>query len=293
MKNSHPEASPTDLPITQNLTLAYVGSLIIALLMAVASVTGLVSPDQLYPTEELRRSFVPTDVINLVIGLPILLGSMWFARRGRLLGLLFWPGALLYVLYHYIVYTFGLPLNAGFLLALLLLALSAYTMAGLVASIASLEGKAIQQRLSGAVSERITGGVLIGLGILFALRALGVIGGALVNQAALPQAEIALQVADFITTIAWIIGGALLWRREPLGYVVGAGLLFQASMLFVGLLIYFALQPVLTATPFPVADFVVILVMGQICFVPFGLFIRGIASTRTSSGRKYIAMFEG
>jgi hypothetical protein len=280
MKNPHPEASPTDLPITHNLTLAYVGSLIIAVLMAIASVAGLVSPEQLYPTEELRRSFIPTDVINLVIGLPILLGSMWFARRSRLLGLLFWPGALFYVLYHYIVYTFGLPLNVGFLLALLLLALSAYTMAGLIASIASIEGKAIQQRLSGAVSERITGGVLTGLGILFTLRTLGVIGGALVDPTALPQAELALQVADFITTFAWIIGGVLLWRREPLGYVVGAGLLFQASMLFVGLLIYFALQPVLTATPFPLTDFVAISVMGLIVFVPFGLFVRGIVSQK-------------
>lgn len=273
MKNSHPEASSTDLLITQNLTLAYVGSLIIALLLTVASVAGLLYPDRLYPTEELRQSFMATDVVNLCIGLPILLGSMWFARRGRLLGLLFWPGALFYVLYHYIVYAFALPLNWGFLLSLLLLALSAYTMTSLVASI---DGEAIQQRLTDNVSERIAGGALTVSGIAFALLALGTIANGVVNRTLIGESELALQVADFIVSVGWIIGGVLLWRRESLGYVTGAGLLFQASMLFVGLLIYFALQPVLTATPFPVVDFVVILGMGQICFVPFGLFIHGI-----------------
>jgi hypothetical protein len=37
---------------------------------------------------------VANNVGNLVIGLAILLGAMGLARRGRLIGLLFWPGAL-------------------------------------------------------------------------------------------------------------------------------------------------------------------------------------------------------
>ena len=74
----------------------------------------------------------------------------------------------------------------------------------------------------------------------------------------------------------WIAGGVWLWRRQALGYAAGAGLLFQASMLFIGLLVFFLLQPFLTATAFPMQDFGVIFVMGLVCFVPFALFIRGI-----------------
>jgi hypothetical protein len=85
-----------------------------------------------------------------------------------------------------------------------------------------------------------------------------------------------LAVADLLTTPFWIIGGILLWRKLSLGYVTGAGLLFQASMLFIGLLVFFILQPLLTAVPFPVEDFAVIFGMGLICFIPFGLFARGI-----------------
>jgi len=85
--------------------------LLIALLTAIVSIAGLLSPDQVYPTEELQQSFVPTDVINLFIGFPILLGSMWLAHRGKLIGLSFWPGALFFVFYHYLVYIFALPLS--------------------------------------------------------------------------------------------------------------------------------------------------------------------------------------
>lgn len=68
----------------------------------------------------------------------------------------------------------------------------------------------------------------------------------------------AVLAADFLTIPAWIIGGALLWRRRPLGYVAGAGLLFQASMLFVALIIVLLAQPVLTGSPFALADVIVI-----------------------------------
>ena len=58
----------------------------------------------------------------------------------------------------------------------------------------------------------------------------------------------------------------------------GLGLLVQASMLFVALLIFMLLQPILTAAPFILTDFAVILLMGMICFIPFVIFVRGVAS---------------
>lgn len=100
MKDSNPGAPDGNLPVTRDLTPVYVASLVIAVLMTVASLLGLLYPERLYPTEALQQSFLATDVVNLVIGLPILLGSMGLARRGKLLGLLLWPGALFYVLYH-------------------------------------------------------------------------------------------------------------------------------------------------------------------------------------------------
>jgi hypothetical protein len=275
MNASNTEFQSSGLPITRKPSLAYALSFLVAFLMAVASVAGLLYPAQLYPTEELRQAFVPNDVVNLVIGLPILFGSMWLARRGKLTGLLFWPGALFYVLYNSVVYAFGLPLNLGFLLSLVLLTLSAYTMIGLVASV---DGKRVRAQLTGVVPERLAGGILTGLGAMFSLRVIAVLVQALVSQTPIAEAERALHVADLVISPALVVGGVLLWRREPLGYVAGMGLLFQASMLFIGLIAVLLLQPLLTAAPFLPVDTIIVFVIGLVCFVPFALFLRGVAS---------------
>ena len=96
--------------------------------MAAASVIGLLYGAVVYPADDLFQSFVPNDVVNLLIGLPILLGSMWIARRGELIGRLLWPGTLLSLLHNYTVYVLAMPLNLAFLLHLTLLTLSAYTL---------------------------------------------------------------------------------------------------------------------------------------------------------------------
>lgn len=274
------QISSGGLPARQSLTLVYVLSIIIAVLVVAASLIGLLLPDSTYPADDLLQSFVPTDVVNLLVGLPILIGSMGLARRGKLIGLLLWPGALLFVLYNYVVYVLAMPLNLAFLLHLALLMLSAYAIMGLIVSI---DGKAVAQQLAGSVPERVAGGILAGLGLLFSLRVVTVLVGALASQTQVAETEVAPLVADFLIAPALVIGGVLLWRRKDLGYVTGLGLLFQASMLFVGLIILLLLQPFLTAAPFVLTDVVVVLVLGMICFVPFALFVRGVVSVRRSS----------
>ncbi len=269
-----------DLPIRCNLKLIYAISFIVAALMVAASVAGLLYSTVIYPTDELLRSFVSNDVVNLFIGLPILLGSMWLAWRGKLIGLLFWSGALFFVLYNYLIYILAMPFNVAYLLHLTLVTLCVYTIIGLVASI---DGKVVQQRLTGAVPERLAGGVLTGLGLLFFLRVIGVIINALTSQTPITETELVLHTADFLITPAWVIGGVVLWRGKELGYVTGLGLLFQASMLFVGLIVFLLLQPFLTTAPFVLVDVVVIFALGLICFIPFALFVRGVVSSRNSS----------
>lgn len=250
----------------------FASSLVIALLLAIVSAAGLLFQSVIYPTEELAQSFVVTDLVNLVIGVPILLGSMWLARQGRLVGLLFWPGALFFVVYHAIVYVYAMPLSWMFLLYVALLASSAYTLIGLVAGI---DGNAVAERLGGRVPERLAGGVLIGLGAFTVLRNVGVLATAILGRTGVPRPELGVIVSDFVLVPAWIIGGVLLWRRQALGYVGGMGLLFQGSMLFVGLLLWMLLAPLMAGTPFVLVDVIVVFVMGLICFVPFALFLRG------------------
>ena len=268
--NTHQNAR---LPVKRNLAFVYALSFLIAILMVIVSVAGILFRANIYPTEELQRTFVPNDVVNLCVGIPIILGALWLAWRGKLLGLLCLPGALFFTLYNYIAYVFAMPPNWAFLLHLALAMLSLYTLIGLIASI---DGKIVQQRLGGAVPEKLAGGVLTGFGLLFLLRVIGIIVNALTSGTTIAETELAVNVADFLTSPALIVGGIALWRRQELGYVVSLGLLFQASMLFIALIIFLLLQPLLTTAPFALADVVVIAVMGLICFVPVAFFARNV-----------------
>jgi hypothetical protein len=274
--------SPSDpLPVMRHLTLAYVVSFLIAFIMAVASVVGLLYQAVIYPTRELLLSFAPSDAFNLLVGLPILLGSMWLARRGVLIGLLCWPGALFYVLYMYVPYVIGVPFNVLFLPYLVLVALSAYTLIGLVASI---NGHVVRQRLTGLVPARTSGGILTGLAILIIVRQIAVILTALTSQTPVDTPELSSWIADFTLAVPLLLAsGILLWRREALGYVAGAGLLLGYGVLALSLIPFFVLQARYTASPVDVTGIVAVLVMAALCFTPFAFFVRGAGSDRSSS----------
>ncbi|MFA9404147.1 MAG: hypothetical protein ACERKY_13905 [Anaerolineales bacterium] len=272
-------ASNDALPITRDLTLMYKISAIIAILMTIASVSGLLFSSAIYPTDDVLQTFFANDVVNLLIGLPILIGSMWLSWRGKLIGLLLWPGALLYVLYNYTAYLFGLPLNWTLIFYLLLVLLSAITVTRLIMSI---DGGTVRGQLEGLVFEKLSGGFLFVFGVLFILRAISIIADAIANQTVILPTEISVLIADMILSALWIAGGVLLFKRSPLGYVSGLGLLFSAIILFVGLIVYLLLQPVLTDVPFVVSDVIVIIVMGLVCCIPFALFVRGVTSSEKS-----------
>lgn len=264
------------LPVKSSLIITYVLSIVITILMAAVSLGGLRYPSTFYPTDELLQSFVPNDVVNLIVGLPILLGSMWLARRGKLIGLLCWPGALLYILYNYIAYIFGMSFSLFTFVYLMLVLLSTYCILNLLNNI---NKKSVQEQLSEGVPVRVSGWILVVFGVLFAFRAIGMIAESNINQTMLPVSEIGVLIADIVISIFFIIGGGLLLRRSPFGYVSGLGLLFVASMLFIGLIMVLLMQPVLTDAPFVLVDVIVVFIMGLICFIPFGLFVRKVVAS--------------
>ncbi len=165
--------------VNHNSRFKYLFSLLIVLLTGIAAIAGILYPNKIYPTEELRQSFLANDVVTLFIVLPILLISMWLARRGKLIGQLFWPGALFYGLYNYCAYLFAGPFNLLFPLYLLIVTLSIYTTIGLMASI---DSEMVKKQLAGHVPEQFGGGVLIVLGSAFMLRALAEMVAALSSQ---------------------------------------------------------------------------------------------------------------
>lgn len=266
------------LPLKNEISSAQSLSLIVTVLMGLMSLAGLIFQARIYPSEEVIQSLLANDVVNLFIGVPILLISMWLTKRSELIGLLLWPGALVYVLYNYIAYVFGMSFQLISIAYLALVLLSAYAVFDLLKSI---DEKSVQAQLSGAVPEKIAGWVLIVFGVMFIFRAISIIADAAANQSSLQVSEIGTLIADLIISALWIAGGSCLLRRKPLGYVSGLGLLFAGSTLFIGLILFLLLQPVLTDAPFSLTDVIVVFIMGLICFLPFGLYLRGVVRSRS------------
>jgi len=276
------------LPVKRDLTLSYRTSLIVAALMAFASAGGLLlGSGGLYgphPTHSLGVTeaeaglllpgFLGQDAFSLFVGLPLLLGSLWLARRGSLIGLLFWPGVLFYALYWYVLYLTGAPFSVLFLVYLPLVTLSAFTTISLVSSI---DGEEVRRRLSEAVPARVIGTILVVLGLLtLAQDASGALITALVEDAPADPAARSVWIVDLALQAPTVIaGGVLLWHHQPLGYVAGAGLLLQYGLSAVGFVAGMVLESVLAGSPLDAATSIVLLVFGIVCCILLAFFVRG------------------
>ena len=270
------------LAVRGDLKMAYMLSCLLALMMALAAFTGILFRNAIYPTDELILAFFPVDLFHLVVGMPILLGSMWLAHRGKLLGLLCWPGALLYVLYSYVMNLVGLPFGVLFLPHLLLVTLSAYA---IVAIMSKVDCEAVRGRLTGAVPAKAAGGVLVGLTGFFLLHAVAGIFTALMNQVEVGPLDLMLWIADLAVLVpACLGGGILLLQRKTLGYAGAAGLLLAYSMLFFGLMPVMLFPAIQDGSPVDVAGIVMMLASGLICLTLLLLFLRGIVRSGGSFG---------
>ena len=269
------------LPLKHSLTPSYLLALAIALLMSIAAIIGLLFPETIYPTEEVLLAFLPVDLFHLVAGLPILLGSMWLARRGKLAGLLLWPGALLYILYNYVLSLIGVPFGVLFLPYLLLVPLSAYAAIVLVASI---DTETVAKRLAGNVPRRGAGVFLVVVTGLFVLMAVGGILGAVASHKEVGRLEQMLWIADLATiSPACLVGGVLLLLRRPLGYTGGTGLLLAYTMLFFGLVPVMVFTSIYDGSPADIIGLGMMVALGIISLAFLALFLRGGAK-RGSAG---------
>jgi hypothetical protein len=181
-------------------------------------------------------------------------------------------------LYVFAPYLIALPFNILFLAYIVLVALSAFTLIGVVACI---DGQAVRQRLIGVEPAKTSGGILLGLAILVIVRQVILIITALANHTPVDHLTLAIWIVDLtVQCPALLVVGFLLWRRQALGYVTGAGLLLQYGVLAVGVIQVMALEAFFASTSLNVVDVVVLLVMTAVCFVPLSFFARRAPSDR-------------
>jgi hypothetical protein len=87
---------PDRLPLRFGLQLVTTTSILIGVLLAITAVAGLLfGPRGLYqPDAATLPTFLGQDAITLLAVVPLLLTSIWAARRGCVRGLLLWAAGL-------------------------------------------------------------------------------------------------------------------------------------------------------------------------------------------------------
>ncbi len=266
-----------DLPLEGNKSLVWNLSIAVAVLMTLISGLGFLLSNVFYPTPGLLENYLANDIVNILLGLPLFIAALVLIRKGMLLGLLLLPGALVYVIYNYIGYLLGRPWNWIASINLVLVVISCITLFFLLRV---LDHQAVMKRLEGRVGEKVSGWILVVFGLAFIGLAVSTIVAGIQEGTIPPLGENAVSVADIVVSLGWVSGGITLLRKKPLGYSTGLGLLVAASFLFLGLVLFFFIAPLVSDRPFDWIEVSTVLAMGLICFIPTGIFWRGVVRSK-------------
>ena len=172
------------------------------------------------------------DIVTLIVGIPLLMTSTWFAFHHSLRGQLLLSGTLGFFLYTYLSMSMLTSFNALFLVyvALFTLSLAAFSL-----SLLSFDLNELPKHFSDHLPRRSIAGLMFLIGGFLAFAWLGKIATPLLNeqQPALENTTtMVIQALDLglIVPLA-IFAGILLLRRSPLGYLLASVFVLKAITL--------------------------------------------------------------
>lgn len=216
-----------ELPVVRPVTLSYALSVALIPLLAVSSVSGLAFGQRGLYEPVTSTSFVVQDVITLLVALPLLAGCLWAVRRGSLRGLLLWMGTLFYIAYAYSYAVLGMWLTPLFLVHASIVSMSLYS---LIFLLISTDAEAVRARFSARTPARLAGGFVALMAALLGAMWVSRIVQNLLTIAAPTRVDMVVWPLDLVIAFpALFWGGVWLWRKEPLGYVVGGIVLLKAA----------------------------------------------------------------
>lgn len=210
-----------------------------SILLAIAAGCGIFINGLYRDTSNLVAQAIGQDAITLMIALPALVIGAFFTSRGSQRTRLIWLGVLVYVVYTYASYAFGIRFNPLFLVYIALLGFSTYALIGGLVTTHWIDIKAGFRERTPVRAVSIFLLVIAGLFYLMWLSeavpaSLTGIPPQSVKEDGTPTNVI--HVLDMAWLLpALIIAALSLWRKKPMGYVLAAALL--ANLVFLALAI--------------------------------------------------------
>jgi hypothetical protein len=171
------------------------------------------------------------DIVTMIVGIPLLIVSLYLSRKGLLKGRLLLTGTLGYFLYTYISYSFLSMYNSLFLIDVILMSASFYAF---TLSMMSFDIQNLSSHFNENLPVKFIGGFLIFTATAIGMMWLGIIIPPLTNGTLPSSLEhyttLVIQAMDlgFVVPTA-IISGILLIKRKAFGYLLASVVIIKAS----------------------------------------------------------------
>lgn len=211
-----------------------IASITTLLLTTAATVVGLFVPNFYRDDPVLLPQIYGQDLLTLVVGVPALAVSLYYADRGSLRGYVVWLGVTGYLLYTYASYAFMTAFNELYLVYTTLLWLTLFTFVG---GMVRLDAAALKRDLNEAsvrpyIAFQLLLAVLVSMLWLSEILPATLAGTspASIAEPGLPTSviyslDLGIIVPVFVLTAYW------LWNRRPWGYAFTAVLLVKVATL--------------------------------------------------------------
>ncbi len=258
-------------------------SALVSVLVAIASGAGIfVKSIYSQETASYAAQGIGQDIVNLVVAVPVLLISAYFLRKRSARALLVWLGALVYIVYSYVMYAFSVHFGFLFPVYIAVLGLSFYTLFG---SLASLKISDLAASFSPNAKAKAVSAFLMIFGVAFFLLwssdivrslAAGTVPRS-VTDTGLPMNLVHVLDLGFILP-GMVISSIMLWKGRPVGYLFAVPLLMFAAimgMAIIAMLLVMSQRGMPGNLPFGVV--VGVMVVASLLLI--GLFLKDIKRT--------------
>lgn len=194
---------------------------------------GLYSQDSVSMAVQARAQ----DAVTLLLGIPLLIISLYLARYNSIKGRLLLTGTLGYFLYTYLVYTFIAMYNSFFLLFVLLMSLSFFAF---ILAMLSFDMNELKKAFDQKLPVKFIAGVLLFLGAAVGMMWLGRIVPPLVNGNPNSSLEhyttLVIQGIDLgILIPASVVSAVMMIQKKPFGYLLSSVLTIKMITLLTAL----------------------------------------------------------
>jgi hypothetical protein len=221
-------------------------SALVSLLVAATSLLGIFL-DRTYSreTEAWAVQAVGQDYANLIV-VMLLLASTYCLSRDSLRAYLVWLGAHIYIIYVFAIYAFAVHFNFLFLLYIMILGVSFYTVIG---GLRAVDTANLSEYLKSNTESKKASALLMVTGIMFSALWLSEIVPYILSDQMPPiLGETGLltnpvHVLDLAFMLpGMVIASVLLWRREALGFLMAVPLLVFSATVGIGIIAMFVLS---------------------------------------------------